>query len=110
VGVAYGSDLALAESLMLQAARSVPRVLDRPGPTVWMTGYGPSSVDFVIHCWIDDPEEGLGNVRSDVLKALWPLLREHGIEIPFAQRDLNLRDSEGLRLLAEALKARGASD
>ena len=110
VGVAYGADLALAESLMLQAARSVPRVLKTPAPTVWMTGYGPSSVDFIIHCWIDDPEEGLGNVRSDVLKALWPLLRENNIEIPFAQHDLNLRDSEGLRLLAKALKARGVSD
>ena len=110
VGVAYGADLALAESLMLQAARSVPRVLKTPAPTVWMTGYGPSSVDFVIHCWIDDPEEGLGNVRSDVLKALWPLLREQGIEIPFPQRDLNLRDSAGLRLLADALKGRERSD
>lgn len=106
VGVAYGADLALAESLMLQAARSVPRILERPTPSVWLSAYGTSSVDFVIHCWITDPEEGLGNVRSDVLKALWPLFRDHGIEIPYPQRDLNLRDSEGLRLLIDALARR----
>ncbi|MEJ2408206.1 MAG: mechanosensitive ion channel [Novosphingobium sp.] len=104
VGIAYSSDIVKAEELMLQAARSVKRVLKAPPPTAWLESYGDSSVNFIIHCWITDPEEGIGNVRSDVLKALWHLFKENGIEIPFPQRDLNVRDSEAFRELLEALR------
>lgn len=105
VGIAYSSDIEKAEELMLQAARSVKRVLEAPPPTIWLDSFGESSVNFVIHCWITDPEEGIGNVRSEVLKALWRLFKEHGIDIPYPQRDLALRDSAALRELIEALRA-----
>ena len=104
VGVSYGADMKLAEELMLEAARDCDRVLEMPPPLVWMTEYGDSSVNFTIHCWIRDPEEGVGNVRSDVLKNLWWLLKENGIEIPFPQRDLNLRDSGEMRALIDAVQ------
>ncbi len=110
VGVSYQCDLDLAEKLMLEAARKVPRVLNTPAPTVWLEGYGDSSVNFIIHCWITDPEEGIGNVKSDVLKNLWWLLKENGVEIPFPQRDLNLRDNEAFRELIEALRDGAARD
>ena len=103
VGVAYDTDMALAEKLMLEAAAKARRVLETPPPTVWWTGFGDSSVDFTIHCWIDDPEEGVGNVRSEVLRNLWGLFRDNGIEIPFPQRDLNLRHSEALDRMIAAL-------
>ncbi len=106
VGVSYGCDMKLAEELMLQAAKAVPRVLDTPPPTVWMTEYGDSSVNFTVHCWITDPEEGVGNVRSAVLKNLWDLFHEHDIEIPFPQRDLNLRDNEQFQQLVAAISQR----
>jgi small-conductance mechanosensitive channel len=104
VGVAYSCDIVKAEELMLEAARRVKRVLDAPPPTVWLESYGDSSVNFTIHCWITDPEEGTGNVRSAVLKNLWHLFHEHGIEIPFPQRDINLRDSQVVRDLVQALR------
>jgi len=100
VGVAYGTDMVLAEQLMLEAARQAPRVLETPSPTVWMKGFGESSVDFTVHCWIEDPEEGVGNVRSAVLKRLWALFQERGVEIPFPQRDLSLQDAQFRQLLA----------
>lgn len=106
VGVSYQCDIAKAEELMLEAAKACPRVLASPAPTVWMAGYGDSSVDFVIHCWINDPEEGIGNVRSQVLKKLWWLFRENDIEIPFPQRDLNLRDNEQFQKLVSAIAQR----
>jgi len=105
VGISYNADIVEAEKLMLEAAKSVDRVLPAPPPTVWLDGYGDNSVNFVIHCWINDPEEGLGNVRSNVLKKLWALFKENGIEIPFPQRDFHLRDSEELRALIEQLLA-----
>ena len=103
VGVSYNSDMKLARDLMLQAARASERVLDTPPPTVWMTNFGESSVDFTIHCWIDDPEEGVGNVRSEVMTALWWLFKDNGIEIPYPQRDINLRGSEQMQALIDAV-------
>jgi small-conductance mechanosensitive channel len=75
---------------------------------VWLKEYGDSSVNFVIHCWIVDPEEGIGNVRSEVLKRLWDLFQENGIEIPFPQRDLNLRDNAQFQHLVAAISQRKA--
>lgn len=105
VGVSYNADMAVAEKLMLEAARQARRVLDTPPPTVWWSGFGENSVDFTIHCWINDPEEGVGNVKSDVLKHLWALFKEHAVELPYPQRDLNLRDSEALEKLIAAIGA-----
>ncbi len=109
VGVAYGSDLEQVEKLLLEAVSSVPRVLTFPSPGVLLSAFGPSSIDMAIVAWIDDPEGGLGNVRSDILKAVWRLFRDNGIVIPFPQQDLSIKDSEGLRLLAEALGRRDAT-
>ncbi|MCJ2183397.1 mechanosensitive ion channel [Novosphingobium sp. 1949] len=105
VGISYNADIVRAEELMLEAARSVKRVLQAPPPTAWLESYGDSSVNFIIHCWITDPEEGTGNVRSEVLKKLWHLFKAEGIEIPFPQRDINLRTSEALQELVEALRS-----
>ena len=107
VGVSYDSDMALAEELMLKAAKNARRVLDTPPPTVWWGGFGDNSVDFTIHCWINDPEEGVGNVRSEVLKHLWALFKEHGVEIPYPQRDLRLRQSGELERLIGVLEQGG---
>ena len=102
VGVSYEADMDLAEKLMLEAASQCDRVLNAPPPTVWMSEYGDNSVNFTIHCWIDDPEEGVGNVRSAVLKKLWWLFKENGVEIPFPQRDIHLRSSDQLdRIFAQ---------
>ncbi|MEM8827094.1 MAG: mechanosensitive ion channel domain-containing protein [Pseudomonadota bacterium] len=91
VGVSYGCDIHKAQELMLQAATETPRVLETPKPNVWLTGYGDSSVDHDILCWISDAEEGVGNVKSAILNRLWDLFQENGIEIPFPQRDLHLK-------------------
>ncbi len=97
VGVSYGSDMDLAVKLMLKATEESPRVLDLPRPNVWWTEYGDSSVKFEVLVWIKDPEEGVGNVRSDVLQRLWFLFKDNGVELPFPQRDLNIRHvSDGL--------------
>jgi potassium-dependent mechanosensitive channel len=91
VGVSYASDMELVEQLILQAVNDSPRVLKRPAPAVWMQDYAESSVNFEIQAWIRDPEEGVGNVRSDILKRLWWLFKEHNVEIPFPQRDVHIR-------------------
>ena len=106
VGVSYGCDIKAAEKLMLEAAASCKRVLKSPPPTCWLDQYGASSVDFIIHCWITDPEAGIGNVKSEVLKKLWDLFQEHDFEIPFPQRDINLRNNEQFEQLIAAIGQR----
>ena len=106
VGIGYHSDIKLAETLMLEAASRSERVLKTPPPTVWLDSFGDNAVNFVIHCWINDPEGGIGNIRSEVLKALWDLFKQHGIEIPFPQRDINLRGNAELDQLIAALGQR----
>lgn len=106
IGVAYGSDLEQVEKLLLEAVSSTPRVLAFPSPSVLLSGFGASSIDMTMVVWIDDPEAGVGNVRSDVLWRVWRLFGEHGVQIPFPQSDVNLKDSEGLRALAKAVGAK----
>jgi small-conductance mechanosensitive channel len=109
VGVSYDADMQLAERLMLEAAAKARRVLTDPPPSVWWNAFGDNAVTFTIHCWINDPEDGIGNVRSDVLRHLWALFREHGITLPYPQRDLHLKEGAGLDQLIAALEARQAA-
>ncbi|MGF7171982.1 small-conductance mechanosensitive channel [Sphingobium xanthum] len=95
VGVSYNCDLALAQRLMIEAATAAKRVLADPKPSVWLKAFGDSSVDHDILVWIMDPELGVGNVRSDILNRIWVLFAEHGIEIPFPQRDVHIRTAPG---------------
>ncbi len=92
VGVGYDCDLALAQKLMVEAAIEPVRVLKTPKPTVWLRAFGESSVDHEILVWIADPEAGVGNVQSEILNRLWVLFKENGIEIPFPQRDLRIKE------------------
>lgn len=95
VPVAYGTDLAKAEALILAEANKLPRVLDRRQPEVWLADFADSAVVFEVQLWIDDPEDGLGNLKSDLLKAVWKSFKAEGIEIPFPQRDLRIKEWPG---------------
>ena len=107
INIAYGSDIALAERLLIDASRTAPRVLADPEPSVLLHAFGQSGIEMLIYVSIEDPENGVANVQSDVLKAAWHSLKAHGVEIPLPQSDVALRDSDGLRRLAEALAGRG---
>ncbi|MEZ5561125.1 MAG: mechanosensitive ion channel [Pseudomonadales bacterium] len=91
-GVSYRTeDLRLVQKLAIESATDVPRVLSEPAPVCNLIEYGDSSVNFDLRFWITDPQNGMANVRSQVLMNLWDALKQNGIEIPFPQRDLHLR-------------------
>lgn len=92
VGISYDSDVKLAQDLMIEAATASPRVLKTPKPVVWMTGFGDSAIDHEIRIWIRDPEAGLGSVRSEILNRVLELFRSNGIQIPYPQRDVHMKD------------------
>lgn len=95
-GISYDSDVHKAMALAVEAANGVDRVLKDPKPVCRLTGLGDSSVDFELRVWIDDPEAGVMNVKSDVYVALWDLFHEHGIEFPFPQRDILIKPGSSL--------------
>jgi small-conductance mechanosensitive channel len=91
VGVGYGSDLEKARDLMLEAAAACPRVLQAPKPNCYLIGFGDSTVNLELRVWLNDPQNGVGSVRSQVLWGIWRRFHEHDIEFPFPQRDLHLK-------------------
>ena len=72
------------------AAKTPERVANDPEPMCHVIAFGDSSIDFVLRFWINDPEEGVTNVKGHVFLALWDLLKENGIEIPFPHRQVIL--------------------
>jgi small-conductance mechanosensitive channel len=93
-GVSYRSDPHQVAELAIAAASSVARVDTRKTrPVCWMTEFGESSLKFLLRFWIDDPQRGLTNIRGKVLLALWDTFKEHGIEIPFPQREITIKNA-----------------
>lgn len=106
-GVSYHSDVRKAMELSIEAAKGVARVRQDPAPVCRLTGFGDSSVNLELRVWISDPQGGVMNVTSEVFLALWDLFRENGIEIPFPQRDLHIKEGAELSVRIQDPKADG---
>lgn len=98
VGVSYEADVDLVTDTLLRAAEGIKHVLPDPKPGVQFLGFGESSLDFRLLVWTDRPRRH-PQIKSDINYRIWRLFKEAGIEIPFPQRDLNLRGAS-LRLAA----------
>ena len=55
------------------------------------SGLESPSLDFVLRFWIQDPENGVTNIRGDAYLRLWDVFKENGVEIPYPHRDVLLR-------------------
>ena len=101
VGVAYGSDPKVVLKILHQAASKHELVLTKPEPMVYFTGFGDSSLNFELHFWVMQENNGL-QITSEVALTAMQLLDDAGIEIPFPQRDLHVRsiDPNTAELLA----------
>ena len=85
VTLGFDCDVALVQQLLLQAAARQPRVLAEPAPHVTLENFAANGLEFAVGYWISDPENGLGNVRSDILLDILAALRAHGIAIPVTE-------------------------
>jgi potassium efflux system protein len=106
VGVAYGSDTVSARRVILEAVTAIPEVLKEPSPSVYFVGFGDSSLDFEIRAFVGAFDKRLPTVHA-IHAAVERGLREHGIEIPFPQRDLHIRSAPGLSATAPKLPGTG---
>ncbi|PCI90293.1 mechanosensitive ion channel protein [Candidatus Kaiserbacteria bacterium] len=89
IGVAYGSDLAKVESMLLSIAEANERVLAEPAPSVSFLSFGDSALDFMLSCRVQNPLD-VFSVRSELHHALNTCFAENNIEIPFPQQDVHL--------------------
>lgn len=89
VGVAYGSDVALVERLLAEAMAEQEAVRKDPEPVVFFQDFGESSLDFSVMGWLDDPWNRMV-IQSAVRRAIDVKFREHGVTIPFPQRDIHV--------------------
>jgi len=94
IGISYKSDVEQAMALCVDAANNTPRIVKQPDSRCLMVGFGDSSVDLELRVWIEDPANGRANVTSDILLGIWHRFQQHGIEIPFPQRDLHVSSVE----------------
>jgi small-conductance mechanosensitive channel len=90
-GVSYDSNPHQVSELAIAAAAGVERVVGTPAPVCWLTGFGDSSLDFVLRFWIRDPQKGLTNVRGQVLLALWDAFKANGVAIPYPHREVIMK-------------------
>ncbi len=91
VGVAYGSDIARVREVLLEVAAAEELAEKDPEPRVRMRGFGASSLDFELLCWISAPELR-GGAIDQLLVGVYQRFLEHGIEIPYAKSDLYLKE------------------
>jgi potassium efflux system protein len=89
VGVAYGSDTALAEKLLHKVAQENPEVLDEPEPSALFLGFGDNSLNFELRVFIDDPIKRF-KVSHQLHRAIDDEFRQARIVIAFPQRDVHL--------------------
>ncbi|MEM1163572.1 MAG: DUF3772 domain-containing protein, partial [Pseudomonadota bacterium] len=95
VGAAYGSDARQVERVLLQIAQANPMLARRPAPYILFTGFGADSIDFEVRGVLRDVNN-IMTAASEIRFAIYEKFAEEGIEIPFAQRDLNFRNVEEL--------------
>ena len=113
-GVAYGVDKELVKKAALEAASKVPFTLSMEGdraPQVWLVEFGDSAVEFILAVWLTEEAAR----RNVAVKAayMWELdtaLKKYKIEIPFPQRDLNVRSLFGMTGSDAIAALRGEGD
>ena len=93
IGISYGSDVEKAMDIVLQCAKKEPLCSDEPGPECFVTEFADSSINLLLIFWLDNIMEGRFTPRSNIMRDILKEFKKHGIEIPFPQRDVHIKDA-----------------
>lgn len=97
VQISYGDDPEQAMALLVASAAGHQRVLDEPKPAARLMGFGTDGMELELRVWITNPEQGVNNVRSEINLAIWRAFKQHGVTIPFPQREVRILGAGDLR-------------
>ena len=78
---------------MREAAARPHRILSSPPPNVLILSFSETAIELEVRFWISDAQNGVHNVKSEVLYEVWKLFRQEGIQIPYPKRDLYVRSN-----------------
>jgi len=107
VGVSYEADPAKVREVLLTCAGEHHKVLKFPAPSAFFINFGDSALEFRLMCTVANVTDAFG-VESDLRFAIMERLRDLGIEIPYAQRDINIRQLGDIRGLVDQLVGHNA--
>ena len=96
VQISYEDEPEVAMQVMLDACKVSDRVLSEPSAQARMLSFGDNGINLELRLWLEDPEEGVGSVKSDINLAIWKGFKEKGITIPYPQRDIHMIDNSSL--------------
>ena len=91
VGAAYGSDVDLVCQVLHDVGLAHEETCQDPEPRVRMRGFGASSLDFELLCWIEEPRDR-GRISHEIYMAIYKGFAAADIEIPFAKQDLYIKE------------------
>jgi len=90
VGISYSSSLEKATEIALNLMKTHPLVLKEPEPAVITTELANSSINLQLRAWAKTGE--MGNVKNDLIAGIFDAYTKEGIEIPFPQIDINIKE------------------
>lgn len=86
--ISYKDNPEHAMQIMLDLAHQHARVLKEPAPSCILKEFSDTGITLEMNVWVNDPEAGITNVRSDLYLAIWKAFKQHAITIPYTQKDL----------------------
>jgi small-conductance mechanosensitive channel len=92
IGVGYDSDVDRVEELLIEAATENPNIESEPAPSVRFTEFGENALNFELRVWTRKMLHNRTKLKSQLNFAILRKLRENGVEIPFPQRDVHIRN------------------
>ena len=111
VQISYDSDVEKAMAIMVGAAKDNPRVLIDPPVQARFIGFGENGLDLELRMWIQDPQNGVRNVASEVLLKMWHDFKDQGIQLPYPQRVIHFADKDDhAKVLGQASPDKAVKD
>ncbi|MGO4329848.1 MULTISPECIES: mechanosensitive ion channel family protein [unclassified Cupriavidus] len=90
----YAADPETVLALLVEAAQGIPRLLAEPAPSAFLVLFADNGIEYELAGYIADPQNGKLGVQSAMNRAIWRKFREHGISIPYPQREVRVLGRE----------------
>ncbi len=107
IRLAYGSDVDMAEKILLDCVKAHPDILAYPAPMVVFRGFGESALEFAVRGHIPNVERRL-SIEGEVRKAIYKACLRHDLSIPYAQTDVHFADLDRIEGLLRELRGKPA--